>query len=218
MHHEPTKPLKPGWPTEARPAPLGVEQVVPARGRFFLPDLRRVVDQADHGRVGHVVVAVGVDVLQPVVEQRGGGGRVFHEQLALLQVDVVARVGRGEHVAVGGAGLQVLVQALERDLRRGAHHVDLHAGIALGEGAAHGFGVFRGQEHDVPGELALFLGGLVQGREVGGRRGLLGAGPRRGGRCRSGGGKGAELSSAEAHVHVSVRVLAANLVRGGVYA
>src|SRR6266849_3590821 len=159
----------------------------PVLGRLALLHLVLVVGDADEAGGGDKILAVGIDVLEWGQELGGIGRGVFEEHAHRLQPDVMAEIGRAEHVAFGNTGLQILAEALEGDLRRGAHDIRADARIFRGEGIADAFGGLRVEMGGVPGHLTLALGGGIELRLFGGARAARPGRQHRGGRRGRGG-------------------------------
>jgi hypothetical protein len=176
--------------------PFRIDEILPALRRLLGFHLVGVVGEADGGGVDDLVGVVGVDALEPGVDRIDRAHPVGQQQPALLQRYVLPHVGGGEHVAIGGAGLNVLAQPLIGDLRGGAHHVDLHAGEGLGENRGMFFGTVRGPIDAVPGQFA-FLFGL--GMEFGDVVALRAQGPQT--HQRRGGAPGDKAPPIDWHAH-----------------
>ena len=142
--------------------PLRIEQVDEALGRVLRLDQAGVVGDRRKRHPPRGVHAVGIPVFLGIVlrhllrQERG-------QHPGPLPDDEVCRVGAVHHVAIADLALRLLADTLEDAL--GARALDLHgdAGIgrleALGDPLRH-----RQVDRGVPGELALLLRRLDQGR------------------------------------------------------
>ena len=136
--------------------PLGIEEVLPGPGRVGGGDGLGVVGEDGHG--GPQAVVIAVLVLEARREALHAGGRVLHEELLVLEQDVVAGIRGVDHVGVLDIGGELLHHALQDALGARAVHLDLDAGVGRLEELGD---LLRAREGEgrVPDDLALLLRG-----------------------------------------------------------
>ena len=137
--------------------PFRIEQVLPRLGRLRGGDDLGVVRDDVHGGAEPVVIAVLV--LEGRREAVDAGGRVFHQELLVLQQHVVARVGGVDHIRDLEVGLELLHDTLEDPLGAGPVDLDLDPRIRRLEELGD---LLRACEREggVPDDLTFLLRGL----------------------------------------------------------
>src|SRR6185312_3101432 len=143
--------------------PFRIEQVGPVSRDVGFLDLCSVVSDADHAGGSHEIIAVRIVVLVDIEHLARVVWNVFFELVRGFQGDGMTDIGRAEDVALNGAGLDFLSDALVGDLSGGTQHVDLEAGIDRLEAAAKSLCRDIVRLGCIPGHFAaFFLRSLVE--------------------------------------------------------
>ena len=118
-------------------APFRIQQIGPVLRRVLGLQQLGVVGNQHRAGGGWVIETIGVEPLEFRADLGCGLRHIARQRALGFQCEVMADIGRAEHVALRDAVFQIVQQPFIGNLRGGANDSNLDAGIAGGEAAPH---------------------------------------------------------------------------------